>query len=1097
MTTQAPMLLFITYLPYVLILQFLTCKRLVARYIGIFFLYPLFSQTTGIIHINSQDGLPTNAVTCLLKDTYGFYWIGTQNGLCKYDGYKIDVIKKTPHDSNSIFLSSTGILTLAQYQNYILIGCEFGIYIYDYIKNRFYQDPLLTRTFSDQYVYELYVHNEHLFIISEKGLYEFHLKTKKLIKYSFENKTEYTLHSYCHLFSNKLHVLMSDIQRGIFQVDTIQKTISLLSQKDYNQLPKNIKNIIQYGNNLYILHKYGLSCLDASTLQPIDNLLLINQLPPSLKSKTTSFNCILALNNKLYIGTNLGILEYDPLSSKVNLIKLKEYETQNEDIKALYTYDNNLIAITYENGLYIIPFSIKKFNNPVPDKINEVMSNTFCIQEYHSGKLLIGGKNKLLLYNILTHTIEKTFSKHFQNTTILDLIPSHEPDKYFVATWGKGLFLWDMKKEKLKKLPEFHTDNDETIRDFLSLYLDKDTLWCGTIQSGLFKFNIKTEQYIPIPLFNRQIINTIQKHNNHFLIGTTNGLYILDEKNKLINHLNTKNKLLPNDIVYQIIEDSNYFYIATDNGLALYDKTLHKSRFFNEEDGLDGNAILSVYKDKDNNLWMNTLKGISKMILKNIEQPHQKLFYNYSSVDGLVNYEYNQGAHCQLKNNFLVFGGTKGIDLFNPSKIKPSYKPVPVYVTAFKKNGKDYPSDTNILLKKYFIVDWRENNIQIELTAINPLLSSKTLYRYQLVGYDDEYSQATNIRYISYTGLPGGTYTLEIIATNHDGIWNTQPHSIYIQVIPPFWKTTWFMVTSAILLFGSIFGVNQYRTYQIKKQNRELEQKVKERTKELSHKNQEILSSLEYAKRIQQAILPTDKYVQQVLPDSFILYQPKDIVSGDFYWLHQVPPVQTDHPPSVIVAVIDCTGHGVPGALMSMIGNNLLYQIVIEKNITRPHQILAEMNKGIQTTLKQDQSDTTTNDGMDASIIHLYANGTLLWAGAYRPLLIIRANGEILRLEGDKYPLGGAQMDANRNYTMHQLHLQKSDMIYLFSDGYADQFGGEKGKKMMIKRFIEQLLHIHSKPLYEQKEILHQFFMQWQGEHEQVDDVLVIGIRYT
>ncbi|RME19707.1 MAG: hypothetical protein D6799_00695, partial [Bacteroidetes bacterium] len=739
---------------------------------------------------------------------------------------------------------------------------------------------------------------------------------------------------------------------------------------------------------------------------------------------------------------------------------------------------------TTEKGIYIIPFSIQKIFNPFSENIHSKLAGMYCITEYRPGKLFIGGNKKLLLFNILTNTIEKDYSPLFKNTTITQTLPFRD-NELIVATYGNGISLLNLEHNKLKPLIQNN--------DFISLYMsDTDTLWAGSVMRGIWKINIKTGKYTFIKSFENQTINYIKKIKENIYLATSSGFYIIQPNGKIIIHLNEENKKLSNNWVYHFTEDTNHIYIATDNGLTIYNKKDSSSKFFYDSDGLPSNTILSVYIDKNNNLWIQTMKGISKMILTRLNNPNLKLLYNYSYLEGLVNYEFNQNAHALLKNNYLVYGGISGLDILNPLKIKQSFKPIPIYITSFKKSGKEYTTDTNIIFKRFFQLDWRQNNFQIEVTAINPLDADKTLYKYKLEGYDDEYSEPSNIRYISYTGLQGGTYKLNILATNQDGEWNTSPYYIYIKITPPFWKTTWFILSASVLVFGSIFGFNQYRTYQIKKRNKELEEKVEERTRELANKNREILSSIEYAKRIQQAILPTQQYVQSVLPNAFILYMPKDIVSGDFYWVYELPS-QDKSEKSVIVAAVDCTGHGVPGALMSMIGSNLLNQIVIEKNITSPEKILQEMNKGVQSALKQGQSDIKTNDGMDASIVRLFKNGTLQWAGAYRPIVIIKKDGTIIKTEGDKYPIGGVQMDADRNYTLHTFDLQKGDAVYIFSDGYADQFGGDKGKKMMMKRFLQLLQEIHLKPIQEQKEILKTFFNQWKSHHEQVDDVLVIG----
>jgi serine phosphatase RsbU (regulator of sigma subunit) len=275
--------------------------------------------------------------------------------------------------------------------------------------------------------------------------------------------------------------------------------------------------------------------------------------------------------------------------------------------------------------------------------------------------------------------------------------------------------------------------------------------------------------------------------------------------------------------------------------------------------------------------------------------------------------------------------------------------------------------------------------------------------------------------------------------------------------------------------------------------NTELEQKVFERTQqvvfqkeEIQIKNKEITESLIYAKRIQSAILPDIKLIYKTLEQSFILYLPKDIVSGDFYGFAQKNN-------KVIIAAADCTGHGVAGAFMSMIGSSLLNQIINEKNITAPALILEELNQGIINALKQKESES--NDGMDISICAFdLTEKTVQFAGANRPLWLIR-NGELATYKPNKFPIGGLQVLHEESFTEQTIALQKGDTLYLFSDGFADQFGGENGKKLMTKKFKDALVTIQHLSMPEQNIFLTNLFEKWKGNNEQVDDVLVIGIR--
>lgn len=284
---------------------------------------------------------------------------------------------------------------------------------------------------------------------------------------------------------------------------------------------------------------------------------------------------------------------------------------------------------------------------------------------------------------------------------------------------------------------------------------------------------------------------------------------------------------------------------------------------------------------------------------------------------------------------------------------------------------------------------------------------------------------------------------------------------------------------------------------------RMLEDKVTQRTAEVVRQKAEIelqsqkievfykqvTDSIRYAKRIQEAILPPDSLVKKLLPDSFVLYKPKDIVSGDFYWIEQV----NDR---VVFAAVDCTGHGVPGAFMSIVGHNLLKQITSKNKFTQPSKILDDLSNDVSETLHQrNYEESTTKDSMDITICS-YNQKTrdLEFAGALNPLFVVR-DGELHEIKGNKFPAGIFLEKENKKFTNHKLKMEKGDVVYIFSDGYADQFGGPKGKKFMANQFRNLLLDIHRKPMPEQKRILDQTIEHWRGMEDQVDDILVMGMR--
>lgn len=275
-----------------------------------------------------------------------------------------------------------------------------------------------------------------------------------------------------------------------------------------------------------------------------------------------------------------------------------------------------------------------------------------------------------------------------------------------------------------------------------------------------------------------------------------------------------------------------------------------------------------------------------------------------------------------------------------------------------------------------------------------------------------------------------------------------------------------------------------------------LEQKslVEEQKDSLEYKNKEILDSITYAKRLQDAILPAVDYWHQTLPESFILYKPKDIVAGDFYWLEKHTVVNGTGPEEYLFfAAADCTGHGVPGAMVSVICCNALNRSVLEFNLVEPGKILDKTRELVISTFNK--SVENVKDGMDISLGCLNVKTReLLWSGANNPLWLVAAgSNEITEWKPDKQPIG-AYAD-EKPFNTHSIILEPKTTIYLFTDGYADQFGGQNGKKFKYKQFKDSILAIHDRPMAEQKEHLETTFESWKGELEQVDDVCVIGIR--
>jgi len=329
-----------------------------------------------------------------------------------------------------------------------------------------------------------------------------------------------------------------------------------------------------------------------------------------------------------------------------------------------------------------------------------------------------------------------------------------------------------------------------------------------------------------------------------------------------------------------------------------------------------------------------------------------------------------------------------------------------------------------------------------------------------------------------------------------DSLSKSSNHINKMEVETPVWKTDILFFVYVIIIIILVYFIVQYRTKSLRKANQILIEKdiasreVEKQRQELAIKNKSITSSIQYAEKIQKALLPSDFMFKKLLPDSFILFKPKDIVSGDFYWI-------TERNNKVFVSAVDCTGHGVPGAFMSLIGFKILENIIKVQGIEKPSEILNILSMGIENTFHGDEEDYLLKDGMDLAFCAFDRDKKQLeYAGAFNPLYLIRDN-KLIETRADRFSVGlKHELNKQNEYTNHSVSIKKDDMIYLFSDGYPDQFGGPNGKKFMYRRFRHLLLTIHKLPLQEQKDFLEKSIEDWRGEdYNQIDDILVIGIR--
>jgi len=338
------------------------------------------------------------------------------------------------------------------------------------------------------------------------------------------------------------------------------------------------------------------------------------------------------------------------------------------------------------------------------------------------------------------------------------------------------------------------------------------------------------------------------------------------------------------------------------------------------------------------------------------------------------------------------------------------------------------------------------------------------------------------VRIVLWTGQPGQAPKKEVVMTYEINDYKTKTDLTDDNIFTA--------VLSSIRSYNSMMIIEGFR--------QSLEEKVKERTKTIEEQKNKITDSITYARKIQESILPSDKTVKSHFPESFVLYLPKDIVSGDFYWVASPATDDKGNPnEKIFIAAADCTGHGVPGAFMSMIGKTILSEIVTGKKILNPCDILQELNRSIIESLNQDNDkEDIQSDGMDITICQVDYAKKLVTIGCANHVVFVVSNDTIEVIEGDMFSIGGLFTILQKpKFSNHEITIDRDMSIYIFSDGYQDQFGGDKNQKFMMNNFKELIFSLRNLPMEEQKQALLKEHLAWRGNTRQIDDVLVIGIK--
>lgn len=1088
----------------------------------------LYSQNINIKfeHLSIDDGLSQSSVSCILQDKDGYMWFGTQEGLNKYFGqnYKFEIFKHDLVDTNS--LSDIWIYDIDQDKNgNIWIATRYGLNKLNpktrQIK-RYFQDTKEISSLYSNEVYSVYVGRDgNIWVKTNDVISLLDTLTDKFTHYEhYVNYFNTPSTTRFPIYEDKYGVLWFGTVDGLNAFDRQVDHISRYKLDMAN--PLSISNnyvtaiFEDSDGDLWIGTAEGLNKFNRRTKtferifnNPLDANSLVNN----------SIKAIIQDNDGyIWIGTDGGLSIFD---KRKNQFKNYVVQANNENglnnnyILSFYKGSSNIIWIgTNGGGLNKVDLKKKKFElyqNSQGDNSVNLSSNiiaSFFIDKdsllwvgtYGSGLNIFNRRTKEIKYHTATSP-----------EPILDdyvhAITEDSNGKVWIGT-RNGINIYDQNTKQFSLLSDYIPSTGQELnlngKRIYSIYEDsKRNVWIAS-ERGLIKINLRTKttktyrQNIAdsLSLCNDRIYAIIEDKQGFLWIGTQDGLNQLNPKTEKFKQFKSKINSatsISHNTIYSVFEDSKgIIWIGTaGSGLNKYDKKTNTFTYYTEKDGLPNGTIYEIQEDNFGDLWFSTGRGLVKL-----QKSNNKLI-SFDNDDGLQGLEFNNGAAFKSKDGELFFGGINGFNSFYAESIKyNSNRAIPKFTYLEKISSSDGYQKIYLDGKNEIELSYHDYSFTIHFAALEYTKPEKNNYKYQMENLSDQWMDLGTEPQKTFSNIPPGEYIFHLKVSNNDMVWNKDVITLKITINAPWWKTRWAYLIYLIIIFGAIYIYIEIRTRKLKVANLVLREKqqaaleIAKQKEELSQQNKNITDSINYAKRIQEAMMPSEYLFTKLLPDSFILYKPKDIVSGDFYWI-------AERNNKVFVAAVDCTGHGVPGAFMSIIGFDLLRNITKDQGIEDPARILNLLNQGVTETFVKNIDNPEVKDGMDIAVCVIdKENYQIEYAGAFNPLLLIR-NNEIVTIRGNRFAIGMAGKYSHSKFEKHIVPIKEGDVIYIFSDGYADQFGGAFGKKFKYSRFRQLLLTIHGLPMKKQKAFLNENILSWRGELEQVDDVLVIGFRIT
>lgn len=1027
-----------------------------------------FAQNFRINEYGIEDGFAQNFIYSMEQDAKGYLWIGSGEGLCRFDGQNFktfttkdglveDVVTCTNIGANDVLWIGHNNGGLSRYAN--------GKF------TKFVDKKQVISTINGLSVRQ----SEVLFISQNEGLFTLSSgKYKKIGK--FGASSFYAIQqidaSNLLLGTNNgvIHLVKSNNVWTKRKVYLPGKQISALAPGKQNK-------------NAFATTLDGILC----QLMLSDGVIITRQWNTDYLGEVEFKSVIQDDQMNVWIGTTQKGLVKIPVTA------------QNGDNQEVVIYDmtkgmnSNTIQTVFqdrERSIWIGSFGaglssladdfFTFYEYELDDEVRNVTA-VLADQQHR----WFGTANGLIRTN-LNGSEETQIS--FGGTPNVAVTALYSRDgKTYVGTENSGMFVIEKNATSAKKI---NWKLGNLCNQINQIDANADYLWIAT-NGGLIAFDLETNATdvygIESGLGHNAIQTVMVDHKGNIWIGTySRFVYKITETGIDQIELVDAGQLHVKCIVEDLKEDI-WIGTAESGVFKLVDGEIEH---FSMRNGLYSNYIYSLKNDSNNNMWVGHRGALTK--IRASDKSTTKYDYTFG-IQGQVN-----TRAMSLDKQFNLWIGTEhGAIQYTASKdVKNGFAPIISLVKIWIDDKAYDPTDEIVL-------PYGTYRIQFEYIGVSLKDSKKITYRFMLKGHDAVFSDPTKEVIASYGRIADGEYTFIVDAFNAEGIGNETPASIRIVIKKPYWKQIWFVLLVIIAFIALVYAIIRYRTARLRLAKEQLQAKLEEKTKEvvdnaekIQEINKDLTDSINYAERIQKSILPNVSILQEALPHSYLFFQPRDVVSGDFYFIERIEN-------KLIVACADCTGHGVPGAFVSMIGSVTLRNIysLAKYQWKTPDQVLEQLDEEVQTILQRKEQRNETDgrlaqsDGMDISLceINLDTNEVLI-ASAKRTSLV-RRNGKIEKLKGDNRSIGEHDL-VKTHFTLQKLQLQKGDALYLFTDGFPDQFGGNQDKKMMLSGVIEMLDTMEEVNRSQHPRAIRSNFETWKATAPQVDDVLFIGLLF-